>query len=89
MYTENMTDTMRARMGNDTDCACAEREHHHGVCESSWGLDGYPVGMVYAPIQRFDRILDLDTALHRGTIFEELDLPFLCVDRSKGGRCNG
>lgn len=52
-------------------------------------LDGYPLGMVYAPMQGFEYIHDLDTAMKRGTIFAQLDLPFLCSDRTKGGCCNG
>jgi hypothetical protein len=46
---------------------------------------GYPVGMVYAPIQMFDSVYDLDTALKRGTRFGALDLPFVCGDKKKGG----
>ena len=95
VYTENMTNaSLRTRMGNNDTLGCgcdveASVDVCDGACRSSWGLDGYPVGMVYAPIQRFDRILDLDTAMHKGTIFEELDLPFKCGMHTKGGCCNG
>ena len=51
---------------------------------SSWGLDGYPLAMVYSTIQKWRNIYDIETALVRGTIFEELDLPFL----GKEGCCN-
>ena len=43
--------------------------------EHSWGLNGYPLAMVYAPCQAFRNLYDLDTALVRGTLFSELDLP--------------
>ncbi len=75
-------------------CRCDRPEerstcHIAGTHGPSWGLEGYPVAMVYAPIQHFDRIFDLDTALYRGTIFEELDLPFTCGGKTKGGYCGG
>ena len=74
-------------------CGC---RHTHGDAEwegrsygMSFGLIGYPAAMVYAPIQHFDHIFDLDIALSKGTIFEELDLPFECGRKTKGGCCNG
>ena len=55
----------------------------------SWGLEGYPLAMVYAPVQRFDNIYDMDMALIQGTIFGELDLPFMGTSVTKGGCCRG
>ena len=49
------------------------------TCESggkSFGLKGYPLAMVYSPMQEFDRLYDLDRGFVAGTIFTELDLPF-------------
>lgn len=43
-----------------------------------------PVAMAYVPWQRFGRLYELDKALQTGTIFAELDKPFL----GKGGACN-
>ena len=61
-------------------------DHHHGACgvcyghegcgEGSWGLCDYPLAMVYAPCQIFRALYDPATALNRGTLFTELDLPF-------------
>ncbi len=34
------------------------------------------LAMMYVPYQRFERLYDEDKALSRGTLFEELDLPF-------------
>ena len=67
------------------------RDHHdhhdgHGGCgygcvgyegcgPDSWGLCEYPLAMVYAPCQTFRGLYDPDTALSRGTLFTELDLP--------------
>ena len=97
MYTENKMNLSSYARGESCDvplCGCDQNAVPIGYCDentcgSSWGLEGYPVGMVYAPIQYFDHIFDLDTALYKGTIFEELDLPFACGKRMKGGCCNG
>ncbi len=43
---------------------------------TGWGLEGYPLAMVYAPYQQFKDIYEPDRALARGTLFAELDLPF-------------
>lgn len=34
------------------------------------------LAMMYVPYQRFERLYDEEKALERGTLFEELDLPF-------------
>ena len=43
---------------------------------NSYGLKGYPLAMVYSPMQEFDKIYELDKGFDAGTIFSELDLPF-------------
>ena len=48
-------------------------------CENDgggFGLKGYPLAMVYSPMQEFDNIYDIDKGFKTGTIFSELDLPF-------------
>lgn len=60
-----------------------------GDRRESWGLEGYPLAMVYSPIQRFENIYDMDTALNQGTVFKELDLPFMGESVGKGGCCRG
>ena len=67
-----------------------EDSHH------SWGLVDYPLAMVYSPVQKWQNIYDGETALVRGTIFEELDLPFLgkCCCEKEGcskedSKCGG
>ena len=62
------------------------------MCEDkrrSWGLEGYPLAMVYSPVQRFENMYDLDTALAAGTLFKALDLPFMGMTVTKGGYCRG
>lgn len=41
-----------------------------------FGLVGYPLASVYAPMQSFDNLYELDNGFYAGTIFKELDLPF-------------
>ena len=63
-------------------CACACRANtKNGVFDRS-------LGSVYAPVQCWRQIYDLEKGLSRGTVFEELDLPF-GVSQSKGGSCCG
>ena len=62
---------------------------HCPVCtgqkEDTRGLWNYPLAMVYAPVQTFRGLYDARTALCRGTLFSELDLPLEAVCRT-GGR---
>ena len=44
-------------------------------------IDGEPIGMGYVPWQQWGQTYPLERALERGTIFPELDLPFMM------GRC--
>ena len=47
--------------------------------------DGCPLAMVYGISQQFRNINDPVTGLARGTIFAELDKPFLGYKCNKGG----
>ena len=71
----------RCDMG-DTDYVNTSKKH-------SWGLENYPLASVYAPLQNFDNLFDEETALMKGTIFTELDLPFMGESVYKGGGCRG
>ncbi len=51
--------------------------------------DSFPLASVYAPTQVFRNLYDRDTALTRGTVFKELDLPFMGMTVMKGGSCRG
>lgn len=67
----------------------------NGTCISenmerrSWGLENYPLASVYAPLQNFDDLYDKETALEKGTVFAELDIPFMGESVYKGGGCRG
>lgn len=58
-----------------TDGHCGGCAGHEGCGADSWGLSEYPLAMVYAPCQTFRGLYDPTTALGRGTLFSELDLP--------------
>ena len=47
-----------------------------GMMQSS-RHNSMPIAMAYVPIQQWGEIYDLDKAFSRGTIFAELDKPFL------------
>ena len=49
-----------------------EREQLNSAC-----IDSLPLAMAYVPMQKWKTIYNNDVALNRGTIFPELDLPFL------------
>lgn len=40
-------------------------------------LQDLPIGMAYIPLQRWQKVYDPAVGFDRGTIFEELDKPFL------------
>ena len=44
---------------------------------SAMPLDSLPIAMAYVPIQKWQRLYEPDVALERGTLFSELDLPFI------------
>ena len=63
----------------------AERRAPEG--RRSWALTDHPLAMVYAPYQEFRNLYDKETALKKGTIFSELDFPFLGESVMKGESC--
>ena len=60
---------------------CAEGDDGKGEDglphRKGWGLVGYPLAMVYSPLQEWRELYDNETGLSHGTIFKELDLPFM------------
>lgn len=54
-------------------CACDD-ESDARVC--GFGVEGGVVAAVYVPMQTFDGVYDMATAMRRGTMFEALDKPF-------------
>jgi hypothetical protein len=48
-------------------------------------MDRFPVAMAYVPWQNWNTVYDPEQGLHAGTIFPELNQPFLGVRNKKGG----
>ena len=46
-------------------------------------IDNFPVAMAYVPWQYWENVYEADKALQQGTLFPELDKPFLGC---RGGR---
>lgn len=59
-------------------CNCQNGNHqteNRSRCDRSRSAD-MPLAMAYIPWQKWQDIYDAEKALQRGTIFEELDMPF-------------
>ena len=52
-------------------------------CTGNDFLTGMPPAMAYVPWQKWQNIYNTERGFQRGTIFQDLDKPFLW----KGGRC--
>lgn len=64
-------------------CTAASRSPEHHEEDVFAGVDKAPLTMAYVPFQgNCNELYDVETALHRGTIFPELDKPFT------GGGCH-
>jgi hypothetical protein len=49
-------------------------------------VDDYPLAMAYFPFQRFENIYPVDKAHDRGTLFMDLDKPYLGYRDRKGAK---
>lgn len=100
MYTDDDFMTRRERVGDllirqglgisdmpypRTDSGDNKQNNSHNGSRNTWGLKGYPLASVYAPLQEWRDLYDYETALDRGTLFKELDLPFHGWNTAKGG----
>lgn len=76
---DNMTVRQMVNNGNNSQsennsCGCARNSESSIINQEC--LSTFPLAMVYSPMQNFDNITEVSGALCRGTIFEQLDLPF-------------
>lgn len=78
----NNSPCMSTNDGRNQSIAAVYRERS-GCCDRDDVLDGMPIAMAYVPWQNWNHIYESGKGFQRGTIFEELDLPF----RGRGG-CN-
>ncbi len=72
-----------------TDCGCqatpaytmweAGKKKDCPKVNSGYGAfeEMYPVGMAYVPMQEFTELYEIGKGFHRGTVFAQLDYPFL------------
>ena len=81
---DDILDGIIARSGCSFGDGHSRSMKREGV-EKSFSPSGFPIAMVYSPAQEWQDIYDTDTALARGTLFAELDLPFVCGEKGKGG----
>lgn len=66
------------------DGSLADGQNNNTARRLGWGLEEYPLAMMYAPYQVWRHIYALDVALERGTLFGELDLPFEATKSNRG-----
>lgn len=81
--------------GRSMDCGCRTESQRQSncVCPAKRGCltdvmrasEKMPVGMTYTPYQEFTGLYEWDTAFCQGTIFSELDKPFLMTNCPQGG----
>ncbi|MBQ7381125.1 MAG: spore coat associated protein CotJA [Clostridia bacterium] len=66
-------------MARDAACPLCRGKQSHGQelssCKSYTVPLGFPLAIVYAPIQEWRGVYDEHKALSRGTLFAELDKP--------------
>ena len=87
---EGKCNRARGIFGCDTDtCGGNDTAKSYECSCKGWGLKGYPLAAVYAPLQEFDEIYGMEMALEKGTVFCGLDLPFMGESVYKGGGCRG
>ena len=102
MYTQDDTMTPKDRISDEMlqrllhgsaapkgkdDTPCPSHTPPVSQAHDKWGLAGYPLASVYAPLQEFDNLYDADTALRKGTLFSELYLPFAGESVAMTGGC--
>ncbi len=61
-----------------------EDNNHTQSSKHGWGLQNYPLAMVYSPYQNWQNLYTPDVALEKGTLFGELDLPIESTNYRRG-----
>lgn len=56
---------------------CAQQNPTAPSCQQQYNLENMPLAMAYVPWQHFSQVYEPDKALAYGTIFPELNKPFL------------
>ena len=87
MITNGYSETLLKMMSDGVSAPSCNIGERSKCSDNGWGLEGYPLASVYAPLQEWKDIYEIELGFSRGTIFGELDLPFLCGEKSGGGCC--
>lgn len=58
-------------------CNCRQQTSSAQNCRQRYDLENLPLAMAYVPWQTFQQVYEPDKALEYGTIFPELNKPFL------------
>lgn len=93
---DRISDDMLRRMLNGSGARLSEtpapertppcsNEGNSCIAGNTWGLKNHPLASVFAPLQEFRNVYDRDTAMKHGTIFAELNLPFMGATVNRGG----
>ncbi|MBE6576624.1 MAG: spore coat associated protein CotJA [Ruminococcaceae bacterium] len=85
----NLNESLLRRMSCGCEGNTVDTTQGTSACNGKWGLKDYPLAMVYSPLQEFCELYDLDDALKNGTLFKQLDLPFMGESVVRGGGCRG
>lgn len=54
--------------------------------KEEFGPPCFPLGMAYVPIQQWKELYDPELALQRGTMFRQLDFPFIGEEAVPNGK---
>ena len=84
MHTENDIMSARDRVSEALARRAMTTLPDKECCEN----DSLLLASVYSPVQHWRNLYDAESGFGRGTIFKELDLPFLGSDKI-GGNCYG
>ena len=76
---DNMNEFILRERENSLNSSFA-KNHNNNIPETSRFPAATPLAMAYVPFQQWGDVYDDNSALCKGTLFPELDLPF-----SKGG----
>ena len=63
-------------LATSSNCGTCSCDYNDEAAVCGFGVENAVLAAVFAPLNRFDGIYDMDTAFRRGTMFAGLDKPF-------------
>lgn len=79
----------REEMDMVCDCKGSEKALSEECSKFEAPIDEMRPGMGYVPWQKFQQLLEAEEALAKGTMFQQLVLPYTGKQNGRGGMCNG